>query len=87
MESGLPNHTSLSSQYRSALPEQCGIDYEGGVLRFPPFEQEIIPQAECWVGFMCDRNISMSGRLSSTANATRFRSGSRWTLNTQKYWD
>lgn len=34
----------------------CGTDYEGGLLRFPSFEQEIIPQAGMLVGFMSDRN-------------------------------
>jgi predicted 2-oxoglutarate/Fe(II)-dependent dioxygenase YbiX len=50
------NHTSY--HYGAALLylNNSGIDYEGGVLRFPSFEQEIIPQAGMLVGFMCDRN-------------------------------
>ncbi len=49
------NHTSY--HYGAALLylNNCGIDYEGGVLRFPSLEQEIIPQAGMLVGFICDR--------------------------------
>jgi len=51
-----PNHTSY--HYGAALLylNDSGVDYEGGVLRFPSREQEIIPQAGMLVGFMCDRN-------------------------------
>lgn len=51
-----PNHTSY--HYGTALLylNNCGVDYEGGVLRFPSFDQEITPQAGMLVGFMCDRN-------------------------------
>ena len=50
------NHTSY--HYGAALLylNNSGVDYEGGVLRFPSLEQEIIPQAGMLVGFMCDRN-------------------------------
>jgi predicted 2-oxoglutarate/Fe(II)-dependent dioxygenase YbiX len=50
------NHTSY--HYGAALLylNNSGIDYEGGLLRFPSVEQEIIPQAGMMVGFMCDRN-------------------------------
>ena len=51
-----PNHTSY--HYGAALLylNDCGVDYAGGVLRFPSREQEIIPQAGMLIGFMCDRN-------------------------------
>jgi predicted 2-oxoglutarate/Fe(II)-dependent dioxygenase YbiX len=51
-----PNHTSYHYSAALLYLNNGGIDYEGGVLRFPSFEQEIIPQAGMLVGFMCDRN-------------------------------
>lgn len=50
-----PNHTSYHHSAALLYLNDCGIDYEGGVVRFPSFEQEIIPQAGMLVGFMCDR--------------------------------
>lgn len=50
-----PNHTSYHHSAALLYLNDCGIDYEGGLLRFPSFEQEIIPQAGMLVGFMCDR--------------------------------
>jgi predicted 2-oxoglutarate/Fe(II)-dependent dioxygenase YbiX len=50
-----PNHTSYHHAAALIYLNNCGIDYEGGRLRFPAFEQEIIPQAGMLVGFMCDR--------------------------------
>jgi predicted 2-oxoglutarate/Fe(II)-dependent dioxygenase YbiX len=50
-----PNHTSYHHSTAMLYLNNCGIDYEGGLLRFPSFEQEIIPQAGMLVGFMCDR--------------------------------
>lgn len=50
-----PNHTSYHHSTALLYLNNCGVDYEGGVLRFPSFEQEIIPQAGMLVGFMCDR--------------------------------
>jgi hypothetical protein len=51
-----PNHTSYHHCAAQLYLNNCGIDYEGGLLRFPSFEQEIIPKAGMLVGFMCDRN-------------------------------
>lgn len=51
-----PNHTSYHHSAALLYLNNCGIDYEGGLLRFPSFEQEIIPQAGMLVGFMSDRN-------------------------------
>jgi predicted 2-oxoglutarate/Fe(II)-dependent dioxygenase YbiX len=50
-----PNHTSYHHGAALIYLNNCGIDYEGGLLRFPSFEQEIVPQAGMLVGFMCDR--------------------------------
>lgn len=50
-----PNHTSHHHCVAMLYLNNCGTDYEGGRLRFPSFEQEIIPQAGMLVGFMCDR--------------------------------
>jgi predicted 2-oxoglutarate/Fe(II)-dependent dioxygenase YbiX len=50
-----PNHTSYHHSTALLYLNNCGVDYEGGVLRFPSFEQEIMPQAGMLVGFMCDR--------------------------------
>ena len=52
----VPNHTSYHHSTAQLYLNNCGIDYEGGLLRFPSLEQEIIPQAGMLVGFMCDRN-------------------------------
>jgi predicted 2-oxoglutarate/Fe(II)-dependent dioxygenase YbiX len=51
-----PNHTSYHHSTALLYLNNCGIDYEGGLLRFPSIEQEIIPQAGMLVGFKCDRN-------------------------------
>jgi predicted 2-oxoglutarate/Fe(II)-dependent dioxygenase YbiX len=51
-----PNHTSYHYGAAVLYLNNSGVDYEGGVLRFPLLEQEIIPQAGMLVGFMCDRN-------------------------------
>jgi hypothetical protein len=51
-----PNHTSYHHSAALLYLNDFGIDYEGGLLRFPSFGQEIIPQAGMLVGFMCDRN-------------------------------
>jgi predicted 2-oxoglutarate/Fe(II)-dependent dioxygenase YbiX len=51
-----PNHTSFHHSTAMLYLNNCGIDYEGGLLRFPSFEQEIIPRAGMLVGFMSDRN-------------------------------
>ena len=51
-----PNHTSYHHCAAQLYLNNCGIDYEGGLLRFPSLEQEIIPQAGMLVGFMCDRS-------------------------------
>ena len=51
-----PNHTSYHHGAALLYLNDCGVDYEGGVLRFPSFKQEIIPQAGMLVGFMCDRS-------------------------------
>ena len=50
-----PNHTSYHHSTALLYLNNSGIDYEGGVLRFPTFEHEIIPQAGMLVGFRCDR--------------------------------
>jgi predicted 2-oxoglutarate/Fe(II)-dependent dioxygenase YbiX len=50
------NHTSYHYSAALLYLNDSGVDYEGGVLRFPSLEQEIIPQAGMLVGFMCDRN-------------------------------
>jgi predicted 2-oxoglutarate/Fe(II)-dependent dioxygenase YbiX len=51
-----PNHTSYHHSTALLYLNNYGIDYEGGLLRFPSLEQEIIPQAGMLVGFMGDRN-------------------------------
>ena len=51
-----PNHTSYHHSTALLYLNNCGVDYEGGLLRFPSFEQEIIPRAGMLVGFMSDRN-------------------------------
>jgi predicted 2-oxoglutarate/Fe(II)-dependent dioxygenase YbiX len=51
-----PNHTSYHHSAALLYLNDCGTDYEGGLLRFPAFEQEITPKAGMLVGFMCDRN-------------------------------
>lgn len=51
-----PNHTSYHHSAALLYLNNCGTDYEGGVLRFPSFEREIIPQAGMLVGFGCDRD-------------------------------
>lgn len=51
-----PNHTFYHHCAAQLYLNDCGIDYEGGLLRFPSLEQEISPQAGMLVGFMCDRN-------------------------------
>jgi predicted 2-oxoglutarate/Fe(II)-dependent dioxygenase YbiX len=82
-----PNHTSY--HYGAALLylNNSGVDYEGGLLRFPSLEREIIPQAGMLVGFMCDRNYQHE--------VTAIRQGKRYAISVwvtrdgehAEYWD
>jgi predicted 2-oxoglutarate/Fe(II)-dependent dioxygenase YbiX len=50
-----PNHTPYHHCTAVLYLNTCGVDYEGGLLRFPSTQQQIIPQRGLLVGFLSNR--------------------------------
>ena len=49
----VPNHTSWRVYTAMLYLNTCGVDYQGGVLRFPKIGREVVPRAGYLVGFTC----------------------------------
>jgi predicted 2-oxoglutarate/Fe(II)-dependent dioxygenase YbiX len=51
----VPNHTAWRKFSLMVYLNTSGVDYGGGVLRFPALGEQIIPKAGLLVGFPCGR--------------------------------
>ena len=68
-----PNHTPYHHCTAVLYLNTCGVDYEGGLLRFPSTQQQIIPKSGLLVGFLSNREYEHE--------VTRVQSGRRYSIS------
>jgi hypothetical protein len=69
----VPNHTPWRDYTAMLYLNTSGLDYEGGLLRFPALGEEVVPQAGLLVGFPCGRQYQHE--------VTAVRQGSRYAIS------
>jgi hypothetical protein len=83
----VPNHTHWRDYTAMLYLNTNGLDYEGGLLRFPSIGQEVAPRAGMLVGFPCGRQYQHE--VSTVHRGCRY-SVSMWMTRDPSYaerWD
>jgi predicted 2-oxoglutarate/Fe(II)-dependent dioxygenase YbiX len=68
----VPNHTSFHHCVGVLYLNDCGRDYEGGVVRIPSLKFEMAPQTGLLLGFLCGHDYQHE--------VTAIQSGRRYTI-------